>query len=126
MPARTAAAVVYFAILAATVGCDRDTRRAAEQLTGGNPDRAPAAMRRYGCTSCHTIPGVDGASAAVGPPLSAFGRRSYIAGHLSNDAQTLVRWIRRPHSLDPRTAMPEMGVTDQDARDIAAYLYTLR
>jgi cytochrome c1 len=83
-------------------------------------------MRRYGCTSCHTIPGVAGANGVVGPPLARFARRSYIAGHLSNDATTLVRWIRHPHALDGRTAMPEMGVSDGDARDMAAYLYTLR
>jgi putative membrane protein len=107
-------------------GCEDHVRRSAEQVTGGNPDRAPVAMRKYGCTSCHSIPGVPGAHAYVGPPLDGFRQRSYIAGHLDTDARTLVRWIRHPHSLDGRTAMPEMGVTDQDARDMAAYLYTLR
>ena len=62
----------------------------------------------------------------VGPPLTRLGRRSYIAGHLSNNPDTLIRWIRHPHSFKQETAMPEMGVGDQDARDIAAYLYTLR
>jgi cytochrome c len=123
----SAAGVIGVLVLSLTTGaCENHVRRTAEQVTGGNPDRAPAAMRKYGCTSCHSIPGVPSAHAYVAPPLDGFRQRTYIAGHLGNDAATLVRWIRHPHSLDGRTAMPEMGVTDQDARDMAAYLYTLR
>jgi cytochrome c1 len=112
--------------LCSTAGCDDRAGRTARQITGGEPTRAAAAIRKYGCGSCHTIPGIDGATAVVGPPLERLGSRSYIAGHLSNDPETLIRWIRHPHSFGQVTAMPEMGVGDQDARDIAAYLYTLR
>jgi cytochrome c1 len=117
-------ALLVLACLASA--CENRDRRTAVQLTGGNPDRAASAIRKYGCGSCHTIPGIDGASALVGPPLNRLGRRSYIAGHLANNPDTLVRWIRHPHSFKQTTAMPEMGVGEQEARDIAAYLYTLQ
>jgi cytochrome c len=117
-------ACVLLACLAA--GCENRVKRTAMQITGGDPDRAASAIRRHGCGSCHTIPGIDGANAVVGPPLTSLGRRSYIAGHLSNNPDTLIRWIRHPHSFKQQTAMPEMGVGEQDARDIAAYLYTLQ
>jgi cytochrome c len=118
---------LYTSLLLACLasGCENHARRTAVQITGGDPDRAAAAIRKYGCGSCHTIPGIDGANALVGPPLTSFSRRSYIAGHLSNNPDLLIRWIRHPHGFKQETAMPEMGVGEQDARDIAAYLYTL-
>jgi cytochrome c len=113
-------------LAAVALACENHVRRTAEQITGGNPDSAAAAVRKYGCGSCHTIPGLDGANGLVGPPLERLGRRSYIAGHLANNPDTLVAWIRHPHRFNQVTAMPEMGVGEQDARDIAAYLYTLQ
>jgi cytochrome c len=128
--ARTRRHGIAVAVLAALAlgcaACEDQVGRTARQLTGGDPDRAPAAIRKYGCGSCHTIPGIPGAHAVVAPPLDRFGVRSYIAGRVNNDAATLIRWIQHPHSIDSKTAMPEMGVGSQDARDIAAYLYTLR
>jgi cytochrome c len=123
-PARHLMIWVVLASLAS--GCEDRVKRTAMQITGGDPARAAAAVRKYGCGSCHTIPGIDGANAVVGPPLDRLGRRSYIAGHLSNNADVLIRWIRHPHSFKQQTAMPEMGVGEQEARDIAAYLYTLQ
>lgn len=95
-------------------------------VAGGHPERGPAAFHKYGCGTCHTIPGVSGADAMVGPPLMAWGRRSYIAGKMPNTPEQLIAWITAPQLLEPGTAMPNMGVTDQEARDMAAYLYTLR
>jgi mono/diheme cytochrome c family protein len=82
-------------------------------------------MQEYGCVSCHTIPGVPGGTGRVGPPLVAMADRAYVAGVLPNTPESLIRWIRYPTEVNPRTAMPEMGVTEQDARDIAAYLHGL-
>ena len=92
---------------------------------GGDPAAGVAAMSRYGCGSCHLIPGVPGADALVGPPLTSWSHRSFIAGHLPNTPENLVHWIVMPQSVDPGNAMPNLGVTDGEARDIAAYLYTL-
>jgi putative membrane protein len=98
----------------------------ARRLTGGEPLRGPAAIRKYGCDTCHTIPGVLTADATVGPPLTQIARRTYLAGRVENTPENMIQWIRHPHTIDDRTLMPEMGVSMQDGRDIAAYLYTLR
>ncbi len=95
-------------------------------MTGGDPRRGASLLRDYGCSSCHTIPGVAGAVGTVGPPLSRMAARSYVAGRLEHTPANLIRWIRFPRSVDPQTAMPELGVPEQAAKDMAAYLETLR
>lgn len=94
--------------------------------TGGSPVRGNQAIVRRNCGSCHTIPGVHGADGEVGPPLMRIGRRTFIAGHLSNSPENLLVWLHNPQSVSPGTAMPNLGLGDQEARDISAYLYTLR
>jgi cytochrome c len=117
-------------LLLVLAACDSHVRgaeaREAAAITGGDPARAPALMRTYGCASCHTIPGVDGANALVGPPLTHMASRAYIGGVLPNSPDNLMRWIRDPKGVDSLTAMPNTGVSESDARHIAAYLYTLR
>jgi mono/diheme cytochrome c family protein len=83
-------------------------------------------VERGACNACHTIPGITSSFPNVGPPLAGIGGRSLIAGKLANTPDNMVRWLRRTHEVDALTAMPEMGVTEQDARDIAAYLAMLR
>lgn len=95
------------------------------QVVGGDPARGARAIVSYGCGSCHVIPGVPAATGRVGPPLTDFADRAYVAGRVPNESGALVRWIRDPRAIDPETVMPALGVTDPDARDIAAYLYTL-
>jgi hypothetical protein len=53
-------------------------------------------------------------------------QRVFIAGVLTNQPDNMIRWIENPPGIDAKTAMPNMGVTARDARDIASYLYTLR
>ncbi|MDB5298230.1 MAG: cytochrome [Phycisphaerales bacterium] len=103
-----------------------ESRRAAAEMTGGDPDRGLVAVEAYGCGSCHAIPGVRGAAARVGPSLDKVGTRAYVGGVLSDTPDHLVAWLRDPPAADPLTAMPNLHVTEPDARDIAAYLYTLR
>ena len=81
---------------------------------------------RLGCGSCHTIPGVTGAHGKVGPSLEGFAGHNYVAGDLPNQPQNLEHWIQHPHAIHPDTVMPEMGVTDTEARDIATFLYSLK
>jgi cytochrome c1 len=88
--------------------------------------RGKALVSAYGCVACHQIPGVAAATGLVGPSLKGVSRRTYLAGRLSNTPQNMVRWIRNPQQVDPETAMPEMNVTEQDANDLAQFLYTLR
>jgi len=99
---------------------------ASEITGGGNPERGPALIQYYGCGSCHDIPGVRGAGGLIGPPLQRIGLRAYLAGKLPNSPTNMIHWIREPRSFDRDTVMPNMNVTESDARDIAAYLYTLR
>jgi cytochrome c len=91
----------------------------------GDPERGSRLISDYGCGSCHVVPGVRDADGQVGPPLTEFGRRSYVAGMLPNNAENLQRWIRDPQDVVPGNAMPDLGVSTIDARDIAAYLLSL-
>ena len=118
------------AVLAAILpigGC-RDGRAmpAYTPRVGGNAQQGVAVIQQKGCGSCHTIPGIRGAAGLVGPPLFFFSRRTMIAGELPNTPGKVVQWIRSPQSVESGTAMPDLGLTDQEARDVATYLYTLR
>lgn len=125
--ARTVRLLVVAAVLTTMLGaCGRDLRTPPPQMPDAHPDRGARAIARYGCGSCHTIPGIRDADATVGPPLTRFAERGFIAGRLQNTPDNLVRWISDPQGVEPGTAMPDLRVTDEDARDIAAYLYTLR
>jgi cytochrome c len=121
--------VLLMMALSFAAGCSRArgaTYENAVRLTGGDPHAGATHIRAYGCSSCHTIPGIAGANGLVGPPLTNIGARQIIAGQLPNTPQNMMQWIRHPRSVLPHTAMPEMGVTEQDSRDITAYLSTLR
>lgn len=118
-----AATLVVAAILGA---CGDTVGTPATAVPGGDAQHGQAAIGRYGCGTCHTIPGVSGANARVGPPLTDWAKRTYIAGELANNPDNLIRWIENPQAVEPGTAMPFLGVSESDARDIAAYLYTLR
>jgi len=95
-------------------------------VAGGDAVRGRALMAQYQCSACHAIPGVPGNQGLTGPSLAMFGRDSYIAGGIPNYPEPLVRWIVDPAASKPGTAMPAMGVSDAEARHMAAYLYTLR
>ncbi len=104
-------------------GCERSLPDT-EPATGGDPRRGQALIAQFGCGACHTIPGVPGASATIGPPLQDFRKRMYIAGVATNSAAQLIQWIVDPRELAPNTAMPAVGASPDQARDIAAYLYS--
>ncbi|HJR51360.1 MAG TPA: c-type cytochrome [Gemmatimonadales bacterium] len=108
---------------ACSSGGDGASRAQVLATSGGDPARGEAAIARYGCGSCHVIPGIRLARGKVGPPLSDFAARSYIAGNAPNTPGNLAAWIRRPDSVEPGTVMPTLGVSRQEARDITAYLY---
>lgn len=104
-------------------GCDKHP---VMQVTGGDPENGKRLIQSYGCVACHTIPGIAGVGSNVGPPLHKIGRRAYLGGVLPNTPDDMVRWLRDPPAVDPRTAMPNLGISQAEAQDIAAYLYTLR
>jgi cytochrome c2 len=124
---KTLAACWLVSALLAVASCGgAKAERAAAEMTGGDPARGRAKITRHGCASCHTIPGVEGADSLVGPPLDRVASRTYIAGVLTNSPEHMIRWLRDPHGVDQLTAMPNLGLSEEDARDIAAYLYTLK
>ena len=92
--------------------------------TGGDPKRGEALFIQYGCGSCHAMSDVRTATGMVGPPLDGVALRVIIAGHLANTPDHMQRWIRDPQHVSPGTAMPDLNVGAQDARDITAFLYT--
>ncbi len=95
-------------------------------VPSGDPTRGQGALLAYGCESCHTIPGIAGTRATVGPPLTDFARKRFIAGKLANKPENLIKWIMDPQSVQPGSAMPNLDVSEEAARDIASYLYTIK
>ena len=93
---------------------------------GGNPENGKLLLRQFACGSCHDIPGVVAAPGKVGPPRGGVGRRVYLAGVLPNTPERMAQFIRAPQNADPRSAMPDLGVTEEHARDMVAYLYSLK
>ena len=114
------------ALLIGLSSCKQEVERTAAAMTGGEPRRGKQVIRQYGCAACHTIPGIPEANALVGPSLEQVASRMYIAGVLPNTPENMLRWLQNPPAVDPLTAMPNVCVTEADARDIAGYLYTLR
>jgi cytochrome c len=116
-------------IACASAGCSdlsgREVHEAAQLTGGGNAVAGRDDIVRYGCDTCHTVSGVPEARGLIGPPLDGIASRSFIAGELPNTPENLMRWVEHPRQINPHTLMPEMGVGEQESRDIAAYLYTL-
>jgi cytochrome c2 len=124
MRANTITCLFLLASVSAVAGCsDKGDARAAV-ATGGNAGRGRQLLVQYGCASCHTIKGVRGERGLVGPPLENIRQRAIIGGSLPNTPENLEQWIMHPHQFNPNSAMPELGVTPAQARDIAAYLYS--
>lgn len=96
-----------------------------QPVENGDVDQGRQLIAAYGCGSCHTIPGIRGANAHVGPPLTDWSQRQYIAGNLPNTPENLSAWIMNPQAIEPGTAMPVLGVTEEEVVHISAYLYTL-
>lgn len=127
------AIVILVLILIAYLGIITGTERtkvtplaASQQIASAQPEAGRQMIIKYGCGSCHTIPGVPGAQGRVGPVLKDLRSQGYIAGMLPNTADNLVRWIREPQVVAPGNAMPDLEVTQADAQNIAAYLYSLK
>jgi Cytochrome c2 len=114
------ACLVVFSLL---VACNRQE---ASSPVAGNPAHGKILIAQYGCTSCHMIPGIDGARGEVGPSLDHVATRPLLTGKLPNNPQNLTMYLQNPQMAGPQNAMPNLGVKADEARDIAAYLYTLK
>jgi cytochrome c2 len=94
-------------------------------IAGGDPEQGRSLIQSYGCGTCHTIRGVRGARGKVGPELGDYAQQHLLAGSLPNTPVNLIAWLMDPVALNPQTGMPSQGVTEPEARHIAAYLYSL-
>lgn len=129
-PLGTAGAVVLVA--AGLVGAHLVERRNdqreltvhAEAITGGDARRGRVLFQQFGCGGCHQLQGIPGARGMVGPPLDGIGQRAIIGGRLDNTPENLSQWIRQPQAISPGTAMPNLGVSPAQSRDLAALLYS--
>jgi cytochrome c len=127
---RPGLALPVLALLLGLLGCGRgdaeDEVPIEKRVEGGDPDEGRRVIARHGCGTCHVVPGIAGARGIVGPTLESFGRRTHLAGTFPNRPGWLTRWLANPPALDPETAMPDVGLSPDETRDAAAYLYTLR
>lgn len=122
-------ALCAIALAGSVSGCDRDHEADAQPrivIRGANVEHGKQLVNSYSCGACHAISGVPNATGRVGPPLTGFADRMFIAGELPNEPGNLVRWLMNPPAIEPGTIMPNMGIPTAEARDIAGYLYTLR
>lgn len=122
-PARLAALTVTASVIlgSACAGAGEPD----QMVPGGDPRLGAELLRGYTCGGCHVIPGVSAATGLVGPPLTNWASRSFIAGAVWNTPENLIRWIMDPAAIEPGTSMPDMDVTESQARHMAAYLFTL-
>ncbi|WP_230530875.1 c-type cytochrome [Microvirga roseola] len=134
--ARAALASALVSLLAACTGSEEPAQSSndsfqsfdpqVQRIVGGDPAIGRAIAAAYECGVCHVIPGIRGAHGIVGPPLTDFARRQYIGGIVPNHPTVLVRWVKDAPSIAPNTGMPSFDMTEDEARHVAAYLYTLR
>lgn len=124
---RVSVAIPLLAAVAACTSAGSTPTPDAEQIRAlGDPNKGKELILAVGCGSCHVVPGIVDANGLVGPPLDHMARRQYVAGVLRNTPDNLVHWIQHPQQVVPGNAMPEMGLSQEEAQLIAAYLYTLK
>jgi len=77
------------------------------------------------CVGCHTIQGLS--AGVLAPTLTHFGsRKTFAGGLLASTPENLVRWIENPEHVKPGALMPNLGVTAEQSKALAAYLLSLK
>ncbi|MGE0370674.1 MAG: c-type cytochrome [Gammaproteobacteria bacterium] len=126
MRSRLGAGLLPLMMLLLLAACDEGSDVGeGRRLVEGDINSGRRIIREQGCGACHRIPGVIAARGEVGPSLAGFSTRGYIAGRFPNRVPVLIEWITAAPLLDPYTAMPAFALSRREARDVAAYLYTL-
>lgn len=123
---RSTTRLLIVSLLAMTAAACEPGKAAGPDNFTGDARRGTDLVKQYHCGGCHDIPGIAGAEGNVGPPLHRIGTRTYIAGYIRNSPDNMAAWIEDPQRALPGNAMPRMGIPQKDARDIAAFLYTLK
>jgi cytochrome c2 len=124
MTGRVSAILIVTAIVGLiVVGCAAPEHDESRQ-SPGNAERGRALIVEQGCASCHSIPDVPSVGDdSVAPDLHGFADRDVIAGQIPNRTEELIAWLMNPQEIEPGTLMPDLGLTQEEAEDIAAYLY---
>ncbi|HEX4488642.1 MAG TPA: c-type cytochrome [Terriglobales bacterium] len=112
-------------LLLVVAACSKSRLKEEERITGGDPVKGKEDIVRYGCPACHEIPDIPTARSRVGPSLRNIVAQQYLAGQLPNTPDNMARWIRTPQEIRTNSTMPDLGLSDEEARDITAYLYSL-
>src|SRR3954452_3994567 len=107
-----------WSLLLVVVGCSNSRIEEAARVTRGNPLRGKLEIVRFGCPACHEIPGIPTARSRVGPSLRNIVAQEYLAGQISNTPNNMVHWVRVPQEIKPNSAMPNLGLSDEEARNI--------
>ncbi|EZP74444.1 Cytochrome c oxidase polypeptide II [Sphingomonas paucimobilis] len=94
-------------------------------MPGADVQRGRALVQRTGCAACHLIPGIRWPQGRLGPDLTHFARQGMIAGRVPNRPDMLTAFVRNAPALVSGMTMPAMPLDQEEARDVAAYLYTL-
>ena len=118
--------VLILSSVLTALGCTSAVEREARERTGGDPEQGLKTMGKYGCSSCHVIPGIAGSMGTKGPALKGVANRARIGADLPNTPENLINWLMNPLRYDRYTDMPNQGISEPEARNIAAYLLTLR
>ena len=120
-------AFVALALTLFLFSCAKSEPKAAQPAPIGDVARGQELITQYGCGSCHTIPGIQGPKGVIGPPLAQIATRPYIGGgKVQNTPEHMILWLQNPQAFDPANTMPNLGVTEKDAHDLAAFLFTLK
>ena len=116
---------VKLLIILLSVGCQfKQPDVLDEKIKVPDIKRGKTLVFAYGCGVCHTISGIRDYPGAIGPPLTDWAKRKYIAGKLPNRMSELILWLKNPQAFEKNSAMPNLGISQDEAIDIAAYLYS--
>lgn len=117
-------AMMIFSIPGCNWFRDFDFARGA-RLTGGDPQAGRKKLAMRSCGSCHYIPGVPRAEGKSGPSLASWSERSTFLNTTRNTPENLEKWLDKPSHRKPGTTMPDIDLSPQDSRDMAAYLFSI-
>lgn len=118
-------AIFYLVPILLALGACQSAPDDRHAMPGADPQAGLRLIQEVGCGSCHTIPGLAWPQGQVGPALAKFADQTLIGGRLPNRPDVLAAYVRNAPALTPGTTMPPMPLSEDEARDVAAYLYTL-
>ncbi len=90
---------------------------------GGSSAKGKLIFNEVGCQACHVIGDETKVREKRNTSYDIAPELSHVSGKLSPDF--IYDWIKNPRHYNPTTKMPNLRLTDSEARDIVAYLQTM-